>query len=247
MAMFLSKPVGVASATDSRMYVVPPTALSRRDRDCMFALMDAHFMNMQREQFESDLSEKDWVFTIRDAGGEVLGFSTLCRFDCALSKESCEVLFSGDTMLHPRLWGRQNWLRVWSRYIWQCASESLADRVYFLLLTANHRTYRLLPALFQTFFPRPEMITPPAAKEMLDRIARAKCGDAYDAARGIATGDFRPVRTERVALVSHGANDSYSEFFRKANPSFLDSEYLVCLTELDITNLTSFGRRLFRV
>ena len=47
------------------------------DRDAMFALMDRHYDNIDRDTFESDLAEKDWIIRINDPDtGALVGFST---------------------------------------------------------------------------------------------------------------------------------------------------------------------------
>ena len=53
--------------------------LSPAETEAMLALLDAHFTCVTREAFTKDLAEKEWALLVRDAAGEIRGFSTACR------------------------------------------------------------------------------------------------------------------------------------------------------------------------
>lgn len=234
--------------TRQRTQVEPQSALGREDRDRMFELMCDHYVGVRQLQFDTDLAEKESIFTIRDPQGRIDGFSTLGRFTVAVGDDDSEVMFTGDTVLEPDLWGRSGWLRVWCKHIWDTSRSSRHPHVYYLLLTANHRSYRILPALFQGFYPSPWNVTPIETQHRLDAFARSKFGDEYNDQSGVI--ELRQpllVRPERIESVSQGQDDELGTFFSARNPYFLQSQYLVCMAELSTTNLTDLGRRVFAV
>ena len=48
--------------------LLPRASLTTSQCDEMFALMSTHFEGVTRDQFERDLSEKNWVVEVRRAG-----------------------------------------------------------------------------------------------------------------------------------------------------------------------------------
>ena len=127
--------------------------------------------------------------------------------------------------------------------------EMRGEPLYWLLLTATHRTYRFLPTFLKEFYPRRERPTPAAMRDRMDTLASAKFGAAYDAASGIVS-THRPmaVRDEHVDLATAGLNDEDGLFFAgTVNPCYLNGDYLVCMGDLSPANQTQLGCRFFSV
>src|SRR5947209_3996301 len=80
--------------------------VTTRQRDEMFALMQRHYVNVQRGVFETDLAEKRWVILIRERADERLcGFSTQVVLDLSAGGRPIKALFSGDTIISREHWG----------------------------------------------------------------------------------------------------------------------------------------------
>ena len=62
--------------------------------------------------------------------------------------------------------------------------EMHGEPLYWLLLTATHRTYRFLPTFLQEFYPRRDRAMPAEIAKRMDTLATAKFGVAYNVASG---------------------------------------------------------------
>ena len=225
---------GLAPSTSPRSDVVPRHELTRRDRDAMFALYTTYFATSDRIAFERDLAEKEWVILLRDDDGAVDGFSTLMRMHVADST----VFFSGDTIVARHRWGTFDLPRMWARHVFAAAD----DDTYWFLISSGYRTYRCLPVFFRDFVPRPGGNA--AMKPLLDEIATAKFGDAYDPRTGvIRLATPAPLR-EGVSDPELRMNNPHVRFFVEANPGHADGDELACLVRVDVANLTAAGLRM---
>jgi hypothetical protein len=226
---------GLAPSTSPRSDVVRRAELTRRDRDAMFALYTAYFATTDRITFERDLAEKDWVILLCDDDGNIEGFSTLLR----MAIGDATVFFSGDTIVARHRWGTFDLPRMWGRHVFAEAGAN----AYWFLISSGYRTYRFLPLFFRTFYPR-DARTEPMLKPLLDRVAAAKFGDAYDARTGvIRLATPAPLR-EGVSDPELRMNNPHVRFFVEANPGHADGDELACLVHIDVDNLTSAGLRM---
>ncbi len=232
--------------TKLRTSVRQPIDLSQSERLQMYNLMSDHFENVDRGDFERDLAEKEWIITISDAGGGIMGFTTAMQLETELNGTRLTALFSGDTMLHPEIWGTSAWMRVLARHAAALMRESDDRPVYWLLLTATHRTYRALPTFLKDYYPRPDIETPLIFRERMESLVRLKFPDEYDSTHGVVRlKKPTPVNADRVHLVTEGLTNPRAHFFAKHNPGFLNGDYLVCIGELSHANRTRLGHRLF--
>ncbi len=222
---------GLAPSTSARSDVALREDLTRRDRDEMFALYTRYFAQSSRMTFERDLAEKQWVILLRDDDGAIDGFSTLMRMHVG----DATVFYSGDTIVARHRWGTFDLPRLWARHVFSVAREN----AYWFLICSGFRTYRYLPLFFRDFYPRDA-----AMKPLLDTIAAAKFGDAYDARTGV-------IRLATPAPLREGISDPelrmsnpHVRFFVEANPGHADGDELACLVRIDPDNLTSAGLRM---
>lgn len=222
---------GLAPSTSARCDVVRRDALTRSDRDVMFALYTTYFATADRVTFERDLAEKEWVILLFNDAGTIEGFSTLIRMRVG----EATIFFSGDTIVARHRWGTFDLARNWIRHV---VAHAEGD-TYWFLISSGFRTYRYLPLFFRNFYPRDA-----ALKPLLDAIATARFGDAYDAHTGI-------VRLATPAPLRDGISDPelrmsnpHVRFFVEANPGHADGDELACLVPIAIENLTPAGRRM---
>lgn len=214
----------------------------------MYRLMADFYKNVQQADFERDLAEKEWVIVSRDPQRRVRGFTTLSRLTVRIDGQPVVALFSGDTVLDPDSWGAGGWARAWGHHAGTLMRDMQGAPLYWLLLTATHRTYRFLPTFLQDFYPRPGVETPVEFRKKMDALAAAKFPTEYDPASGIVR-TRRPlsVRSNYVDMATQGLDDEHGEFFAARNPGFLDGDYLVCIGDLSAPNQTRLGRRFFRI
>ena len=221
----------LALSTSPRSDVVAREDLTRRDRDEMFALYTHYFATTDRMVFERDLAEKEWVVLLRDDDGAVDGFSTLMR----MNFDGTTIFFSGDTIVARHRWGTTDLPRMWSRHVFHVADANS----YWFLITSGFRTYRYLPVFFRDFYPRNA-----AMKPLLDQIAAAKFGDAYDASTSVVRLVTPAPLREGISDPELRMNNPHVRFFVEANPGHARGDELACLVRIDVANLTPAGLRM---
>lgn len=221
--------------------------LSTKEKDRMYAVLDAHFLRVTRESFERDLAEKTWVILVEDPERhELVGFSTMMAMDGSIEDRPFQAIFSGDTIIDRRYWGETVLGRFWIHFLTRKADEARGRDTWWFLTTMGHRTYRVLPLFFREYYPREAGPIPPWEKKLLDYLGRVKFGDCYDARRGIIHFDpprehLRPeLREESDSQRGHAA----IRFFEQKNPGFHEGDELACLARVHPDNLSRFARKL---
>jgi hypothetical protein len=223
-------------------------ALTPTEREEMFALLVRHFDGVTEAQFTRDLQEKDWVLRI-SREGRLVGFTTLQACRAVAEGRDINVLYSGDTITDPEVWGSPVLARAWIALVRRIQNESgrAAEPWYWLLLSSGFRTYRLLPVFWREFWPRHDAATPERAARLLAQLARERFGACYDEAAGVVRFE-RPQRLRDVlAQVPEGRlSDPHVRFFLERNPGHSSGDELACLASLGDDNLTAAGKRMVR-
>jgi len=222
--------------------------IDAKARARMFELMCAQFENVDREQFNRDLDEKDDVFLVTTPDGQVQGFSTLVALETEVAGKPIVGLFSGDTIIDPGHWADRQFLRIVGQRLFARAAQWPDRTVYWLLLTCTFRSYRLLTAVYQDYAPRHDVATPSDTKADLDALVSLKFPREYHAEQGLVILEKpTPVRTERADIDTRHLNDVHVDYFVQANPCHARGDFLCCLTELVPSNLSPLGHRLFKL
>lgn len=225
---------------------VPCGALTAADREALFALLCRHFAGVTREQFARDLDEKDWVLRIQRAG-RLVGFTTLQVSAATFEGRAINVMYSGDTITDPEVWGSPVLARAWIALVRRIQGDRMSEPWYWLLISSGYRTYRLLPVFWREFWPRHDAVTPPHAARLLAYLARERFGDRFDPATSIVRLDQPQRLREALAGVPEGRlQDPHVRFFLERNPGHAAGDELVCLSDLSDANLTAAGRRMLR-
>jgi hypothetical protein len=213
----------------------------------MFALYARYFGGTGHERFAADLLGKDRVLMLRDEAGVLQGFSTLAVYERKFSGQSVRVLFSGDTVIDENYWGQQVFAFSWLRLAGEIKAEQPDTRLYWLLISKGHRTYRYLSAFSREYYPARGRDTPPEVASLMDFLARERFGGAYDARAGVLR--FPESQGHLHAAYSQvpAAHQRLPEvrFFLENNPGYARGEELVCLCELAADNLKPIARRAF--
>ena len=222
--------------------------IDRRERDTMFALMNRHFSNLNRAQFNADLEEKRWAIQVVDpATDKIYGFSTQMLIEQRFEGRPILALFSGDTIVDPDHWGRNLVAQVWTQLVLSLFDAYPYSELYWFLITNSFRTYRYLPVFFQEFYPTYRKPTPVWAARLIDGLAGLRYPTAYDAATGIVHGQLwsgcRP-RTDIAGVTPAALSDPHIEFFAARNPRYDRGDELCCIAPLTIENITPAARRI---
>lgn len=211
----------------------------------MQGLLANNFENVSAEQFRTDLHEKEKVILLRDNDDQIRGFSTMLRYSMPIAGEEVVGIFSGDTIIDPACWGTMALPRTWARLALDWSDAVPHNRVYWLLLSAGYKTYRFLPIFFDTFYPTNEAPTPPKKQGILDALARARYPETYDRDDGVVRLDHpTPLRDGVAPPTDHRRQNPHISFFLEANPGWTEGDELVCLAQIDRSNLTRAARRI---
>ena len=202
--------------------------LKPAERGAMSTLMQEYFLGVTDAQFESDLTEKNWVILLED-DGRMCGFSTMLLYET-----SARVIYSGDTIVHRDAWGSTALARTWLEAVRKLQPE------YWLLITSGFRTYRFLPVFWKEFWPRYNATLRPA---LLETLARERFGGQYS--NGIVRFTAPQVlRNGLKEIPPSRLSDPHVEFFARVNAGYALGDELVCLCPLTPANQTAAGRRL---
>ena len=218
--------------------------LGATQREAMWALMDRHFLAVDRSVFERDLDGKDYAVLLTDGGG-LRGFTTFALVATRFAGEDLSVVYSGDTIVDLGARGSFALAATWIDSIRRLRAAAGGRRMVWLLICSSPRTYRFLPLFFRDFHPRAGTIPSPRQKRLIELLARRRYAGAFDAASGIVRlPNPQPLRPE---LVPPGdGRDEHDRCFADCNPGYRQGDELVCFTELDDANLTLAGRRMLR-
>src|ERR1051325_4547970 len=218
--------------------------LTQSQRGNMFALMDRFYVNLQQDQFERDLEEKRWVIWIEeDETQKLRGFSTQMLLNANVAGTPITALFSGDTIVAPECWHEQALTHVWGRLALALMDRHPIGSLYWFLISKGYKTYRFLPIFFHEFYPRPDVTSPMAVREIVDILSERKFGDLYDRVRGVIRPNTAKDRLrDGVANVTPARlKDAHVRFFLERNPNYTQGEELCCLAPLSRGNFTAGG------
>jgi hypothetical protein len=213
----------------------------------MFTLLDRYYLHASREQFETDLGEKEWVVVGNEAEtGRISAFTTLMRLHTCVDGTLVRAFFSGDTVTEATFWAHHDTARGIGLLLTHMLeiAEDVEGPWYWFMISSTYRSYRLLPMIFREAHPAPHRARPPQVTRTLEALTQAKFGGGYDAQASVVRFPhatvFRPGYEARAVVSS----DPWEEFFLQANPGRGEGDRLASLAALSEDNLTPLGRRL---
>jgi len=221
--------------------------LTRVRIDEMYGLYAGHYQATSEIWFRRDLTEKDSVILMQDDRGMLRGFTTLKLLRDQGPDGPARFIFSGDTIVHPDYWARNNLIDTWMQHagrIWAAESDL---PLYWFLIVKGHRTYRYLPTLIRDYYPRHDAKTPEPVQKTMHHLGQATFGESYDPTTGIA--HFNESRghlvPELAEIPEKDLRRPYARYFLERNPGYRQGDELICLAELAPENLKSYPRRAF--
>ena len=233
----MSEPAARPRRTIVKVRTEPVANLSAADRDEMWELFRRYYDRVARETFERDLDGKQRLIRLFDREGKVAGFSTIQLIPGEEGGKRTLTLFSGDTVVDRDCWGQKALQAEFSKELVRLKLRNLRTRLYWFLISKGHKTYLLMRNNF-TMFPSRDGPTPPAVQATLDRVARLKFGERYDASRGIVVfPDASAVKEEVRDVPSLEAAAPDVRFFLERNPGWVRGDELCCLAEIRLREL----------
>jgi len=205
----------------------------------MLALMQLCYEDVDPDRFHRDLAEKEHVILLLDrATGELVGFSTIRARPERVGGDAADIVFSGDTVLHPDYWGQTALDGAFARFLLARKLRHPLRSLRWLLLSGGYKTYLKIINYFPITSPRRDR--QPAAGELAfrDEVCRRWFGDQFDARRGVLrlSGHYR-VRQGLAPIDREVARHPDIAFFAERNPGHVDGEELVCMAEVRLHDL----------
>jgi hypothetical protein len=228
--------------------IVRRDGLSESQRSQMLSLMQLCYAGVSAERFARDLEEKQYVILmfVRRTG-ELVGFSTLRVAEGLMGGKPVELVFSGDTVIHPDHWGQKELQIQFARFTaWRRLRRPLRPLLW-LLLSGGYKTYLLSVNHFPRTVPRYDWEPPAERVAFLHELATRWFGSQYDAGRGILRFEEQHYRVrDGIAPIDRAAAaHPHIAFFAERNPGHVDGEELVCLTEVRLRDLARTMVRIF--
>jgi len=226
--------------------VVPIDGLATLDVAQMFELYDTYYGGTSLADFERDLKVKDLVFTLSEQG-TIRGFSTLMRFAQPLGGEMANFLYSGDTIIDHRFWGRNDFALTWIRHAGRVKASAPDRPLYWFLTVKGHRTYRYLSVFSRRYYPACGWGTPKDVKAQIDSLGRQQYGASYDPQRGVVhfPRSRGHLKTPWAVVPERDKGRPEVRFFLERNPGYVFGDEMVCLCLLSEENLKPIALRAF--
>ena len=220
--------------------IVSQTRLTPAQRDRMFELLLGTYENVDRNEFEHDLNEKNWVILLRLVDtGEIVGFSTQMLYPHDGPDGRVLIVFSGDTVIDREHWGGLELPMALGRVMLAIEARYPNEQCYWLLICKGYKTYRYLPVYFNEFHPSYESGIPDDVLALMRSLASSRFGDAYDPGKGIVSfgGSHQFVKAGIADITDELLKDPNVRFFSEANPGYERGDELVCLARLHEDNI----------
>jgi hypothetical protein len=212
----------------------------------MFRLMTQNYVNVRRQQFETDLDTKSWVILVHlPSSRSIVGFSTQVILQEQIAGDPIRALYSGDTVVDREHWGDPALAHAWGNFALQLMDRYSDRPLYWFLTSKGFRTYRYLPLFFRNYLPRPGISGAPLEQVLVDVLGSKFGGTNYDPAgkiiRAIADKEF--VRPDLGQPGTRCRTDPHVRFFVERNPGFHRGDELCCLAPLTRDNFTRAAYR----
>lgn len=196
--------------------------------------------------FEQDLADKDEVLLLY-CGAQLVGFTTLKVYSHVWRGEPLQVLYSGDTVVERQHWGQQALSLAWVRHLGQIKRRNPAQRLVWFLLVKGHRTYRYLHVFAKDFYPGQDRPGDGLA-ELAACLAQARFPSEYNPATGIV--EFTPSRGHLKDDIAEARPEELERpgvaYFLERNPGYRQGHELVCVCDVEESNMKPLTLRLFR-
>lgn len=232
-------------------------SLSTDERARMLALMQLCYDNVDPDRFFIDLDNKRDVIVLLDpaqrGASAIMGFSTVRIAEEELQGRRVDILFSGDTVIHPDCWGAKALQWGFLAYTLRHKLKSPWRPLYWLLLSKGYKTYLLLTNNFPTAFPRRSAAPPAPLRALRDKVAVQWWGGDYDLASEVVRFAQARDRVRNGVAALDPATLVHPDvaFFVERNPRWADGDELVCFAEIDfalgVRWINKTMRRAFRL
>lgn len=202
----------------------------------MYQLMANFYDNVDYNVFLKDLYNKDYCIILKE-NDTIRGFSTQKVINFTLNDKVIYGIFSGDTIIHKENWGSLELFQIFAKFFFDLGMQY--DNFYWFLIVKGYKTYKILPAFFNSFYPTYRYDMPPEIKQIADRFGEVFYKDEYNKTNGII--EYKSIKDKLKKGVADITDDKLQDldikFFSQSNPDYINGNDMVCITELRLENL----------
>lgn len=222
--------------------------LTAIQKDRMFFLMNNHYGNTLRNNFEYDLQEKDWVLMLlNEETMEMVGFSSQMLIKTMFNGKEIGVLFSGDTIIDKEHWGSMALSISFGELMIDLIDANKDMEIYWMLVSKGIRTYKYLQIFFMEYYPNYKINTPKEISELIDYLGFLRYPDSYDKTKGIVKAAQESQYLKEGYQADAKPKKQHEVFFTQINPGYLNGDELICIAKLSLDNLNPFMRRVLKI
>ena len=230
--------------TDLSATTIAISTLTLTDVDQMFALMQVYYANIDRAEFLRDLYAKDEVIVLRDTGdSRIVGFSTLKYFHFGERFADAVGIFSGDTIVEQKYWGRTALQGAFRLNLCKTKLRHPKRKLYWFLISKGYKTYLLMANNFPVYYPRHEAATPPEMKELMKAVYGSMYPETYDSEHDLlhhAGQSYHLKQGVAAPTTDMMARLSRVKFFVEKNPGWNAGNELTCIAAMDLGVVTGY-------
>jgi hypothetical protein len=215
----------------------------------MYRLMEIHYGNVNWNDFNSDLNEKNWVILLYSCDSSVMtGFSTQMIFTSGDKKAFNDkiVLFSGDTIIAHEYWGSIELPIAFVHLVTRIQNEFPGKKIFWMLISKSLRTYKFLSVFTIHYYPNHFSSTPADIEELMFMVGAGKFGNRYNRIKGIIEAGEDSQFLKEVFQPRVKENDTVATYFYARNPGYCKGDELLCMTELSDDNYQPYLKRILK-
>lgn len=224
--------------------VLPTHALPPSVWDEIWTLT-SEFYDVDREYAEMELRRCGRIALFR-MNGALLGMAAIDTYPTTFRGRAIVVISTTHVLIRENWRGRNLVQRLGFRSFLAARRRHPLRPVYWFFDTFSYKSYLLLPRNFVDYWPRRERPTPAKQAALIDQLATAAYGPAWQPERGIVIRGAKRLRASTAPLPDGDDRNPDVAFFARANPGHAQGDMLVCLCPLTLRNWLSLARALLR-
>lgn len=222
--------------------------LSDNDVNRMFEIMTHTYSGLNRDQFQIDLFRKDVVLVLRTGQRVIEGFTTIKTYETIFEDSKVGIIYSGDTIIEPEYRCKNDLFREWMRFALSKKDELNDTPLYWFLLSAGEKTYRIMTTFFRTYYPSIDDVSSTQfnyLQRLSNHVAFEMFSDDFNPLTGVvrfSNGNYS-LNDDNSIVTESMMRNKYIRFFTEKNPLFTQGDELVCMSEISEENIVPRARK----
>ena len=151
------------------------------------------------------------------------------------------MLWAGDIMIDPEYWGKNDYRYQLSALCSKLHQENPNKLIYRLTTPKGYKTFKIVPKLFQQYYPSPEHnYYPEFEAKVIDKILLSKyTTDVYDQEKKILVPkeDAHRLADNFAQITADKLSDPLIKFFYERNPDYAKGNEIPVISQITPENL----------